>query len=82
MQNKYKDEKMPDAERGKWNVQDLAVESVNEMPDETLRKTLRGNENKGDPDSRDVAGTVDTNETPQGREEAKNDTMGKANRNG
>jgi hypothetical protein len=82
MQHKYKDEKMPDAKRGEWNVRDLAEESANELPDETLRKTLRGNETKGDPDERDIVGNVDSSETPRGREEAKNDTKSKANKNG
>ena len=82
MQNKYKDEEMPDAVRGEWSVRELAEESTNELPDETLRKTLRGNEKKGNPDDRDIVGNVDSNETPQGREEAKNDTRSKANDNG
>jgi hypothetical protein len=82
MQNKYKDEDMPNAERDGWNVNDLAQQSTNELPDETLRKTLRGNENKGEPDDRDIVGNVDSKETPQGKEEAKNDARGKANRNG
>lgn len=82
MQNKYKEEEAPDASRGEWEVKNLTEQSVNELPDETLRRTLRGNENKGDPDERDIVGNVDSNETPQGREEAKNDTRSKANKNG
>ena len=57
-------------------------ESSNELPDDTLRKTLRGNEDHGDADERDIVGNVDSSETPQGREEAKNDTRSKANTNG
>jgi len=50
--------------------------------DETIRRGLRGDETKGDPDERDVAGGVRSTDTPQGREEAKNDRGSKANRNG
>ena len=51
-------------------------------PDEVHRQIRRGDESKGDPDARDVAGGPDPNETPQGREESKNDKPGAANVNG
>jgi len=51
-------------------------------PDEVHRQISRGDETKGDPDARDVAGGPDRNETPQGREESKIDKPGAANRNG
>ena len=51
-------------------------------PDEVHRQIRRGDETKGDADARDVAGGPDVNETPQGREEAKNDKPGVANVNG
>ena len=65
-----------------WNVQDLADEASQKNVDEIQRETLRGDETKGDAESRDIVGKVDSNETSQGREEAKNDTKGKANTNG
>lgn len=73
---------IPEVNRDEWNVQDLHEQGTYDMSDEMLRRTLRGNEDEGDPDERDVAGVVDTNETWQGREEAKNDVKGKANKNG
>ena len=65
-----------------WDVQKLADEASQKDIDEIQRETLRGDETKGDADERDIAGNVDTNETPQGREEAKNDKADKANANG
>ena len=65
-----------------WDVQKLADEASQKNIDEIQRETLRGDETKGDADNRDIAGNVDTNETPQGREEAKNDKSDKANANG
>ena len=46
------------------------------------RQTLRGDETKGNPDNRDHAGSADSKDTPQGREESKNDSQNKANLNG
>ena len=73
MQNKD-NEKMPNVNRDNWNVKELSEQSVNEQPDETLRKVLRGDEAEGDANERDVAGNVGDNETPQGREESKKQT--------
>lgn len=39
--------------------------------DQILRQSLRGDETKGDPDERDVAGALDHGETPHGMEEKK-----------
>lgn len=75
-------ENMSDAGRDEWSVQELAEEGAHELTDTMQRQVLRGDETKGDPDARDVAGNVDSNETPQRREEAKNDQRSKANRNG
>ena len=50
--------------------------------DDTVRRGVRGDETKGDPDERDAAGGVHRRDTPHGREEAKNDTSNKANTNG
>lgn len=63
---------MPNVEREGWNIEKLDQESVNEQSDDILRKTLRGNEDKGNPDKRDIVGSALSNETPQGREEGKN----------
>jgi hypothetical protein len=65
-----------------WDVQKLANEASQKDGDEIQRQTLRGDETKGNPDNRDNAGSVDSGETPHGREEAKNDAKGKENING
>lgn len=79
---KKENQNIPDVNREEWNVEQLYEEGTNEMSDEMLRRTLRGNEEDGNPDERDIVGNVDSNETPQGREEAKNDKRSKANING
>ena len=66
---KYSD--YPNAEREKWDAENISEESVNEMPDETVRQVLRGDESIGNPDDRDVVGASKRIDTPQGREEAK-----------
>ena len=50
--------------------------------DGALRQTLRGDESKGDPDERDIAGATASDDTPHGREETKKDKAGAANQNG
>ncbi len=40
---KYSD--YPDAERDNFNIEEVANESVNQMPDETVRQMLRGDDN-------------------------------------
>ncbi len=79
---KKENQNIPEVGGGEWSVEELHQQSSNELPDETLRRTLRGDEASGSPDDRDIAGNIDSKETPQGREEAKNDTRSKANRNG
>jgi len=64
-------EEIKDVKRDEWNAQDLADEATNMPSDEIMREMLRGDESKGNPDDRDAAGSVDTNETPQGRKETK-----------
>lgn len=72
--NSQKDnEEIPSVERDDLNVRQIADESTNQSPDETLRQFLRGDETKGDPDERDVVGGSASIDTPQGREEAKRD---------
>ena len=64
-------EKVPNIKCEGWDIQKLAEEATNEQPDEILRKTLRGNEKKINGDELDIVGSVDSSETPQGREENK-----------
>lgn len=74
MQQKTKENSagFPNVERGEWNAEDIADESVNQMPDESLRQILRGDEtDKNDADASDLVGGSATIDTPQGREEAK-----------
>ena len=66
-------EKVPDVSRESWNVEQVSAESTNKPADEITREILRGDETKGNADERDVVGGADSNETPQGREEAKKD---------
>lgn len=73
---------MQNKEREGWNIQKLGDEASQKDEDEIQRQTLRGDETKGNPDNRDNAGSVDSGETPHGREETKNDAKGKANTNG
>ena len=71
---KQDEEKVPNVKRENWSAQELAEQSANQEPDETLRKVLRGDESKGNPDNRDVVGAVNSDETPHGREENKKQT--------
>ena len=65
-----------------WDIEKLSNEASQKDADEIQRQTLRGDETKGNPDNRDHAGSPESKDTPQGREEAKNDVGGKANANG
>jgi len=68
-----------------WNkedIKDISDEASNRDPDGVLRQTLRGDETKGNPNERDIAGAPESKDTAQGREEAKNDKKGAANVNG
>ena len=66
----------------KEDIKDITDEASNRDADGVLRQTLRGDETKGDPDERDIAGSLAHKDTPHGREETKNDKAGKANVNG
>ena len=68
--------------RNGWDVKELSDEASQMDEDEIQRQLSRGDETKGDPDKRDAAGSSASKDTPQGREEAKNDTKEKANSNG
>lgn len=68
--------------RDGWDSEKLSDEASQKDGDEIQREMRRGDESKGNPDDRDIAGSVDTSETAHGREEAKNDKERKANVNG
>ena len=72
-ETKNDQEKMPDIDREGWNAEQISAESTNKPSDEIAREMLRSDEAKCDADERDVVGRVNSNETPQGREEAKKD---------
>src|SRR5215204_5713253 len=67
---------------GRAEIKDITDEASHRDADGVLRQTLRGDETKGDADDRDVAGSTNFEDTPQGREETKNDKAGAANQNG
>lgn len=64
------------------SAEELGRESSNREPDDILRQLLRKDESKGDPDDRDVAGTVEHKDTAHGREETKNKLPGADKVNG
>ena len=68
--------------RDRKTIDDINQEASQADSDDIVRRSLRGDETKGDPDERDIAGRVRSTDTPQGREEAKNDKDHKANTNG
>ena len=74
MQNNRKEEneETSNVEREDRNIEKIADEAANKSADETLRQILRGDESRGDADERDVVGSSASIDTPQGREEAKN----------
>lgn len=72
MQKKENDN-FPDVEKQGWDPQEIASEASQAEPDEIMRQMLRGDETKGNADERDVAGSVDSNETAHGRKETKHD---------
>lgn len=69
-------------QREGWDVKSLSEEASQIDEDEIQRNLRRGNEIEGDADERDIAGGPPSEDTPQGREETKNDVKGKANING
>lgn len=71
-ETKINPEQFPDVEKQDWDAEQVAEESANKPSDEIVREMLRGDETKGNPDDRDVAGGVESADTPHGREETKN----------
>ena len=60
------------------------IEEQASKPDheQIYRQTRRGDETKGDPDERDVAGAIDHEDTPHGWEERKHDVAQEAEGDG
>lgn len=65
-----------------WDLEDISNQASLKETDEIQRESLRGGETAGDADESDIAGSSASEDTPQGREETKNDVQGKANANG
>lgn len=53
------------------SLDEIADQASKPDHDQIYRQPLRGDETKGDPDERDVAGAHDHEDTPHGREERK-----------
>ena len=51
--------------------EEIAEQASKPDHDQIFRQTRRGDELKGNPDDRDVAGALDHEDTPHGREEKK-----------
>ena len=75
MQNDDK-ENIPNIKKQGWQSEKIVEEASSRQSDEITREILRGDETEGNPDERDIAGSVSSNETPQGREETKYKTGG------
>ena len=60
------------------------IEEQASKPDheQIYRQTRRGDETKGDPDERDVAGAIEHEDTPHGWEERKHDVAQEAEGDG
>lgn len=69
-------------QREGWSPEEIAEQGSKIDETEVQRQMRRGDETKGDPDERDVAGTVESEDAPHGREETKNDKKGATNVNG
>ena len=61
--------------------EEIAEQASKPDHDQIYRQPRRGDETKGDPDNRDVAGAVDHEDTPHGREERKHQVEKEAERN-
>jgi len=57
-----------DVKKEGWSAEELGEQSSYEKETEIKRRLKRGDETVGDPNQRDVAGAVPTNDTPHGRE--------------
>lgn len=68
----------PDSELTSREIADQASQPDR---DQIKRQPLRGDETKGDPDERDVAGAIDHEDTPHGWEERKHQVSEEAKQN-
>lgn len=73
---KKENQEIENTGREGWSEKDVFDEASNLPSDELQRQMRRGDETKGDADKRDIAGSVESIETPQGREEAKHERSG------
>ncbi len=69
--NENEDKDIANVERDEWNAEELNEQSPYLQSDEVQRQMLRGDETKGDADERDVVGSNQSKDTPQGRRETK-----------
>lgn len=56
-----------ETKRDNWSADDLGEQSSYEGNTEMNQRLRRGNETVGDPNARDVAGTVPEKDMPEGR---------------
>ena len=61
--------------------EEIAEQASKPDHEQIYRQPLRGDETKGDPDKRDVAGATEHEDTPHGREERKHQVEKEAKRN-
>ena len=57
-----------DVKKEGWSAEELGEQSSYEGATEIARRLRRGDETKGDPNARDVAGAIPEEDTPHGRE--------------
>ena len=60
--------KEADVKKNGWSAEELGEQSTYDGTTEITRRLRRGDETKGDPDARDVAGAIPEKDTPHGRE--------------
>lgn len=65
-------EDIPNVKRDGWKAEELVEESTNEESDDIVRKMLRGDETKGNPDERDIAGVPDYEKIRQEKNQTEN----------
>lgn len=63
------------------SAEEIARQASKADEDDIYRRVRRGDETKGDPDKRDVAGAIDFEDTPRGREERKHEVEEAAEHN-
>lgn len=56
-----------DVKKEGWSAEELGEQSSYEGATEISRRLRRGDETKGDPNARDVAGAIPEEDTPYGR---------------